>query len=145
MSKQVWDTVDTLVDRLVLGDDPAMTKALQRNIDEGLPAIDVSPAQGKLLHLLARMVGARRILEIGTLGGYSTIWLARALPEDGKVVTLELEHHHADVAGKNIADAGLTAKVDIVVGPAIESLKRLQADAARPFDLIFIDGDNPTT
>ncbi len=144
MTKQVWEAVDRLVDELVLGEDKALAKALKRNAKAGLPAIDVSAAQGKLLHLLARMVGAKRILEIGTLGGYSTIWLARALPEDGKVVTLELEQHHADVAGKNIADAGLTAKVDIVVGPALESLKRLQADAAKPFDLIFIDADKPS-
>ena len=121
-----------------------MAKALKRNANEGLPAIDVSAAQGKLLHLLARIVGAKRILEIGTLGGYSTIWLARALPDDGKVITLELEQHHADVAGRNIADAGLAAKVDIVVGPALESLKLLQADAAKPFDLVFIDADKPS-
>jgi predicted O-methyltransferase YrrM len=93
-----------------------------------LPAIDVSPAQGKFLHLLVRMTGAKRVLEIGTLGGYSTIWLARALPEGGKVVTLELERHHAAVARKNIADAGLGDKVEVVVGPAVESLKRLEAD-----------------
>ncbi|MGE0281143.1 MAG: O-methyltransferase [Rhizobiaceae bacterium] len=143
MSKQVWDAVDTLVGRLVLGDDPGMTKALQRNTDEGLPAIDVSPAQGKLLHLLVKITGAKRILEVGTLGAYSTIWLARALPEGGKVVTLELEQHHADVARKNIADAGLAEKVEVIVGPAVESLKRLQGDKAGPFDFVFIDADKP--
>jgi predicted O-methyltransferase YrrM len=144
MAKQVWEAVDRLVDELVLGEDEVLAKALKRNAKAGLPAIDVSAAQGKLLHLLACMVGAKRILEIGTLGGYSTIWLARALPDDGKVITLELEQHHAEVAGKNVVDAGLAAKVDIVVGPALESLKRLQADAVRPFDLVFIDADKPS-
>lgn len=143
MTKQIWNAVDTLIGRLVLGDDPALTKALRRNTDEGLPAIDVSPAQGKLLHLLARMIGAKRILEIGTLGGYSTIWLARALPGGGKVTTLELEQHHADVARKNISDAGLAEKVELIVGPATESLKRLQADKTEPFDFVFIDADKP--
>lgn len=143
MSKQVWDAVDTLIGRDVFGDDPAIAKALKRNAEEGLPAIDVSPAQGKFLHLLVRMTGAKRVLEIGTLGGYSTIWLARALPEGGKVVTLELERHHAAVARKNIADAGLGDKVEVVVGPAVESLKRLEADKAGPFDFVFIDADKP--
>jgi len=143
MTKQLWDSVDTLIDDVLLGEDAALAGALRRNAEAGLPAIDVSPAQGKFLHLLARIAGARRILEIGTLGGYSTIWLARALPDDGKVITLELEQHHADVARENIAEAGLAPKVEVIVGPAIESLKRLQAGAAGPFDLVFIDADKP--
>jgi len=143
MNTKVWDAVDTLVDRLMLGEDPALANALQRNTDAGLPAIDVSPAQGKLLHLLVRISGARRILEVGTLGGYSTICMARALPDSGRIVTLELEQHHADVARQNIADAGLAAVVEVKVGPALETLKRLQADAAEPFDLVFIDADKP--
>jgi predicted O-methyltransferase YrrM len=143
MTKQKWEAVDTLVGEFMLGDDPALAKALKRNADEGLPAIDVSPAQGKLLYLLARMVGAKRILEIGTLGGYSTIWLGRALPEGGKLITLEVEQHHAEVARSNIESAGLAEKVEVVVDAALHSLQRLQADAVEPFDFVFIDADKP--
>ena len=103
----------------------------------GLPAIDVSALQGKLLHLLARLAGARRILEIGTLGGYSTIWLARALPEDGQLVTLESERRHADVARANIDRAGLAGRVELILGPALDTLPTLSG----PFDLVFIDAD----
>jgi predicted O-methyltransferase YrrM len=117
--------------------DPALEAALAANEAAGLPAIDVSPAQGKLLHLFARMVGARRILEIGTLGGYSTIWLARALPEGGRLVTLEAEPRHAEVARSNLERAGLGALVDLRLGPALASLPSLQA----PFDFVFIDAD----
>jgi predicted O-methyltransferase YrrM len=103
----------------------------------------VSPAQGKLLHLLARMNNAKRILEIGTLGGYSTIWLARALPADGKVVTLELDPHHADVASINFKMAGLSDRIDLRVGPALKSLEDIGAQSTEPFDMVFIDADKP--
>jgi predicted O-methyltransferase YrrM len=125
----------------LLGDDPALDAALEANKAGGLPAIDVSPVQGKLLHLLARAAGARRILEVGTLGGYSTIWLARALPDDGRVVTLEIDPHHAEVARANLDRAGIGARVDIRVGPALETFAALTAAGEAPFDLVFIDAD----
>jgi predicted O-methyltransferase YrrM len=117
--------------------------ALADSAAAGLPEIQVSPAQGKLLHLLARSCGAKRILEIGTLGGYSTIWLARALPQGGRVVTLELDQRHADVARKNFARAGLSESIDLRLGRAIETLPKLAAE--QPFDLIFIDADKQST
>ncbi|HEY8063619.1 MAG TPA: O-methyltransferase [Methylosinus sp.] len=140
---QRWNTVDAyLADRLI-GADAELDSALAFNAAAGLPAIDVSPPQGKLLHLLARSIGARRILEVGALGGYSTIWLARALPEGGRLVTLELEQKHADVAAANLARAGLAERVDIRVGPALDTLPKLETEAAGPFDLAFIDADKP--
>src|SRR5574337_1488443 len=136
-----WAAVDSyIVGRLVPADE-ALDAALAANKAAGLPAIDVSPAQGKLLHLFARMIGARRILEIGTLGGYSTIWLARALPDDGLVVTLEYSPAHAAVARENLARAGLRAKVDRRVGPALETLPAIAAEAGGPFDMVFLDAD----
>jgi predicted O-methyltransferase YrrM len=108
-----------------------------------LPPIDVSAAQGKMLHLLARMAGARHILELGTLGGYSTIWLARALPADGRLVTIELDPHHAEVARGNIASAGFAAQVDLRVGPALDLLDAMIAAGEGPFDFVFIDADKP--
>ena len=141
MNQEQWNVVDDyIVDRLV-GADSALGAALAANAAAGLPPHDVTPAQGKLLHLLARMIGARRILEIGTLGGYSTIWLARALQLDGLVVTLEANPHHAKVARANIARAGLAGRVDFRVGPARESLPLVQAEGIGPFDLVFIDAD----
>jgi predicted O-methyltransferase YrrM len=118
---------------------------LQASAAAGLPQIHVSPQQGKLLHLLARISGARNVLEIGTLAGYSTIWLARALPADGRLVTLEAEPAHAEVASANIARAGLSAVVELRLGPALETLPRLAAEGRGPFDLIFIDADKPAT
>src|SRR3954468_7384726 len=112
MDHALWTAVDEYLTGLLIGDDPALTGALGRSAEAGLPAINVSPPQGKMLHLLARMLGARRILEIGTLGGYSTIWLARALPADGKLVTLEYVKKHAEVARANLARAGLSDVVD---------------------------------
>ena len=132
-----------IADRL-LGPDPALEATLDANAAAGLPPIDVSAPQGKLLHLLARMVSARRILEVGTLGGYSTIWLARALPADGRLVTLEIDPHHADVARANLARAGLADRVDIRIGPAIQSLAAIDRDRDGPFDLVFIDADKPS-
>jgi predicted O-methyltransferase YrrM len=143
MSRKTWSAVDSYIAESLLPADPALEAALATNSDRGLPAIDVSPAQGKLLHLLARMSGARTVLEIGTLGGYSTIWLARALPAGGKLVTLELDPHHADVARINLERAGLSGLVDLRVGPALQSLSVLDAEGAGPFDLIFIDADKP--
>ncbi|RWF09850.1 MAG: O-methyltransferase, partial [Mesorhizobium sp.] len=113
------------------------------NREQGLPAIDVSLAQGKLLSLLVRIRGAKRVLEIGTLGGYSTIWMARGLPDEGTVVTLELEPHHAEVARSNVERAGVSDKVELRVGPALQSLAELESENAGPFDLIFIDADKP--
>jgi len=143
MREKTWAAVDDLIVDKMLPADPVLDAAIRRNAQAGLPAIDVSPAQGKLLYLLARMCGARRVLEIGTLGGYSTIWLARALPEAGKVVTLELDPHHAAVARENIVAAGLAERVELRVGPAVESLRDLLAEAVEAFDFVFIDADKP--
>jgi predicted O-methyltransferase YrrM len=133
----VSEEVDHLIEGLLLDRDPALEAAL----DSGLPPIDVTPLQGKLLHLLARVQGARRILELGTLGGYSTIWLARALPEGGSLVTVESEPRHAEVARENIARAGLAEIVDLRVGRGLDVLPELEG----PFDLVFIDADKAGT
>ena len=135
-----WAAMDSYVGEKLLGGDAALTETLATNAAGGLPDIDVSPAQGRMLHLLARMAGAGRILEVGTLGGYSTIELARALPDGGSLVTLELEPHHAAVARENIARAGLADRVEILVGPAADTLATLEG----PFDFIFIDADKPS-
>ena len=134
-----WKRVDSYLAGKLLPEDPVLDAALAANASAGLPAIDVSRAHGKLLHILARMNGARRILEIGTLGGYSTIWLARALPPEGRLVTLEYAAHHAKVARANVARAGLSDRVEIRVGAALDSLPELEALA--PFDFVFIDAD----
>ena len=143
MTRKTWNAVDDYIAEELIPADPALDAALEANRDNGLPAIDVSPAQGKLLNLLVRMNKAKRILEIGTLGGYSTIWMARALPADGKIVTLELDTHHAKVARVNIKRAGLSDLVDLRMGPALDSLAMLSGEGAGPFDLIFIDADKP--
>lgn len=136
-----WRDVDAyFADRLFVADE-ALAAALAANARAGLPAIDVSPAQGKLLHLLAQLMGAQRILEVGTLGGYSTIWLARALPADGSLVTLEIDPRHAEVARRNLERAGVGDRVDVRVGPAIESLRAIADENPPPFDLVFIDAD----
>lgn len=134
-----WIAVDHYIAQHVLPDDPAA--ALIANAAAGLPEIDVSAPQGKMLHLFARMSGARRILEVGTLGGYSTIWLARALPADGQLVTLELEPRHATVARANVVAAGLGHLVDIRVGAAADTLAEMVAGGEGPFDFVFIDAD----
>jgi predicted O-methyltransferase YrrM len=139
-----WNVVDTYIGAHLIDEDPALAAALAHNAAEGLPAIDVSAAQGKMLQMYARMIGARRILEVGTLGGYSTIWLARALPEDGRLVTLELEPHHAEVARTNLARAGLAERCEVLVGPAVLSLADLIDAGEAPFDLVFIDADKPS-
>jgi predicted O-methyltransferase YrrM len=143
MSREQWTAVDGYTNGLLLAPDSALDEALRASAAAGLPAISVAPNQGKLLQLLARSIGARRILEIGTLGGYSTIWLARALPPGGRLITLESDPKHADVARANIARAGLADIVDLRLGPAIETLPRLAAEA--PFDFVFIDADKPST
>ncbi len=138
---QVWDDVDAYVHEHLAPDDDVLAAALRDSDAAGLPPIAVTAAQGKLLHLLAGLQGARNILEIGTLGGYSTIWMARALPADGRLVTLEYSPLHAEVAGRNIARAGLEGVVDVRVGPALESLPRLADENPPPFDLVFVDAD----
>ena len=141
MSEEDWSAVDAYFGDRLIGSDPTLAAVIAANIAAGLPPIDVSPTQGKLFHLMARMVGARRILEIGTLGGYSTILFARALPADGRVVTLEYDRKHAEVAARNIAAAGLDDRVELRVGKALDSLPKLAADGGAPFDLVFIDAD----
>ncbi|MEU5898380.1 MULTISPECIES: O-methyltransferase [Streptomyces] len=144
MTQEQWDSVDDYFTALLTPADATLTAALRDSETAGLPPIAVAPNQGKLLHLLAQIQGARRILEIGTLGGYSTIWLARALPADGRLVTLEYNPEHADVARGNLARAGLDKIVDVRVGPALDSLTVLGAEHAahpEPFDLVFIDAD----
>lgn len=136
-----WQAVDNYIAEKLLGDDPALAAALAANAKAGLPPIDVSAAQGKMLGLYARMVGARRVLEVGTLGGYSTICLARTLPAEGQLVTLEIDPLHAEVARRNVDAAGVGALVDIRVGPAIDSLRAMAEWRQKPFDLIFIDAD----
>lgn len=144
MNADIWTRMDDyIVDRL-LPDDPVLAQVLAACAQAGLPAISVSAAQGQMLHLLARMTGARRILEIGTLGGYSTLFLARALPPDGRIVTLEFDPHHAAVARANFTRAGISARVDLRVGRAVDTLPLLEAEGAGPFDFIFIDADKPS-
>ncbi|WP_431992483.1 O-methyltransferase [Streptomyces albogriseolus] len=140
---RTWNAVDDWFTGRLLGDDPdeALAAALRDSDAAGLPPIAVSPLHGKLLQLLARLTGARRVLEIGTLGGYSAIWLGRALPADGRLVTLEYDPRHAEVAVRNIARAGLAERVEVRVGPALESLPKLADEQPPPFDLVFIDAD----
>lgn len=143
MNPEQWTAVDHYINDLLVPHDDALDAAFKANVDAGLPPIQVSPAQGKLLHLLARIQGARKILELGTLGGYSTIWLARALPADGRLITLEVESKHAEVARANIARADLTDKVELRLGPALDVLPQLASEKSGPFDFIFIDADKP--
>jgi predicted O-methyltransferase YrrM len=142
MNQAKWTEVDDYFAELFVSPDPVLDAVLAASDAAGLPAINVAPNQGKLLMLLARMKGARRILEIGTLGGYSTIWLARGLPADGRLVTLEADARHAEVARANIAHAGFSDIVDLRLGPALETLPLL-VKQEEPFDLIFIDADKP--
>lgn len=141
MSQDTWTAVDRYIGDVLLSGDRAADAALDASAAAGLPAISVSPPQGKLLHLVARAMGARRILEVGTLGGYSAIFLARALPDGGRLVTLELDPKHAEVARANLARAGLAGRTEVRVGPANAAMRALAAEGAGPFDLIFIDAD----
>jgi predicted O-methyltransferase YrrM len=145
MTDPRWTAVDRFLTDALVPPDPALDDALRAAAAAGLPPIQVSPSQGKLLHLLARVQGARTILEIGTLGGYSTIWLARALPADGRLVTLEADPKHADVARASIARAGLAEVVEVRLGPALDTLPALAAEGRGPFDLVFVDADKPST
>jgi len=141
MTQELWTAVDSYICNLLVPHDSALAAAVQATEAAGLPAIAVSAAQGKLLHLLARMQGARNILEIGTLGGYSTIWLARALAANGRLISLEVDPKHAEVARTNIAFAGLAGVVEVRRGKALDTLPQLAAESRGPFDLIFIDAD----
>ncbi len=139
MDLELISAVDAYIDALFDTTDPILESALKASDEQGLPEIQITPGQGKLLYLLAKLTGARRILEVGTLGGYSTIWLARALPEGGSLVTLEFDPKHAQVAHRNIASAELDDRVEVLIGAALDTLPSLQGQ--EPFDLVFIDAD----
>ncbi|MBO0707141.1 MAG: O-methyltransferase [Candidatus Dormibacteraeota bacterium] len=141
MNDRSWEAIDQYFSSALGTSDPVLDGALERSRRAGLPPIQVSPNQGRLLWLLARAIGARMVLEIGTLGGYSAIWLARALPSVGRLVTLEVDPRHAAVARANLAEAGLGRIAEVLEGDATESLRRLHAQGATPFDLIFIDAN----
>jgi len=141
MGEDRWTEVDRYFSDRLIPSDPILESALEASAAAGLPAIAVSPNQGKLLQMLAQIVGARTILEIGTLGGYSTIWLARALPAGGRLITLELDPKHAEVAKQNVSRAGLGEIVDVRVGDALKTLPKISGERHGPFDLIFIDAD----
>src|SRR5262245_1936908 len=141
LDEKRWAAVDAYLVAKLVKSDAALEKALAESDRGGLPAINVSPCQGKFLNLLARMIGARRILEIGTLGGYSTIWLARALPPEGRLITLEVAQKPADIARANIERAGLQDRVDIRVGRALDILPLFATESSEPFDLVFMDAD----
>ncbi len=143
MTHDAWTAVDRYIDTTLVGADAALDAAVAASVAAGMPQIHVSASQGKLLHLLARAMGARRILEIGTLAGYSTIWLARALPAGGRVVTIEYEPRHAEVARANFARAGVADRIELRTGRAADVLAALAAEHAPPFDLTFIDADKP--
>ena len=143
MDNTLFEKVDNYISALLAPEDKALTDTIASQERENIPSISVTPTQGKLLQVLAAACGARKILELGTLAGYSTIWLARTLPADGKLITLEYDAHHAAVAQQNISNAGLSAKVDIKVGKALDILPGIVAGNEGPFDLIFIDADKP--
>jgi predicted O-methyltransferase YrrM len=143
MDQKIFEAVDQYISDLFIKPDKALTAAEQSHKLEHIPLINVSPNLGKLLYLFAKLAHAGKILEVGTLAGYSTIWMAKALPKDGKLISLEIDPHHADVARKNIDRAGLSSKVEIRVGKAIELLPELKEENAGPFDMIFIDADKP--
>ncbi len=140
-SQALWTAVDRYFSGLLAPSDEKLDAAVKANRKAGLPAIDVTPMQGKFLHVLIQITQAKRVLEIGLLGGYSTIWMARALPKGGRIISLEFDPRHAEVARANLRRAGLLNRVEIRVGPALESLPVLKAEGAGPFDLIFIDAD----
>lgn len=145
MTHEQWTAVDRYTTELLIPPDPALDAALQASAAAGLPSINVAPNQGRLLQLLALSCGARNILEIGTLGGYSTIWLARALPADGRLITLEADPKHAEVARTNLARAGVADIVEVRIGKALDTLPQLAAEVRAPFDLVFIDADKQNT
>jgi predicted O-methyltransferase YrrM len=143
MGQRLWTAVDEHFERALMPADPALDAAVEAAEAAGLPPISVTPAQGLLLGFLVRMQAARRVLEIGTLGGYSAIWMARALPEGGRLTTLEVDPRHAEVARANLANAGVGDVAEVILGPALETLPKLAADGAGPYDLVFIDADKP--
>ncbi len=144
MTQELWTAVDKYINGMLIPSDPVLEAAVRASTEAGLPSIQVSPSQGKLLHLLARSVGARNILEIGTLGGYSTIWMGRALPPGGRLLTLEADAKHAEVARTNFARAGLEKTIELRLGPALNTLPQVAAEGRGPFDLIFIDANKST-
>lgn len=143
MNQELFSAVDRYIDSLFVPHDSVLETVIRSSIAADMPQIHISPSQGKLLYLLAKLIGAKRILELGTLAGYSTIWLGRALPPDGNLITLEFSPKHAAVAARNIADAGLANNVRIITGPASASLDQLASSNEPPFDLVFIDADKP--
>ena len=143
MNQERWTAVDRYFTDLLVPSDTALDAALRTSDEAGLPPHNVAPNQGKLLQLLAQIQRAQKILEIGTLGGYSTIWLARALPSNGRLISLEVNRKHADVARANIARAGLASIVEVRLGSALESLQQIAVEGCGPFDVIFIDADKP--
>ena len=143
MTTPDYDHIDAVLAALVAPTDDALDHALSTSADGGLPAIQVAPVQGRLLEILAHAIGAKTILEVGTLGGYSTIRLARGVGEGGKVTTLELNEHHAEVARENFSYAGVADRVDVMVGPALDTLSRLATEGYGPVDMVFIDADKP--
>ena len=145
MSNTAWEAVDAYIGDLLVHEDDALRAVHEANTAAGLPAIDVAPNQGKLLNLITRLARARTVLEIGTLGGYSTIWLARAVGPQGRVVTLEFAPHHAEVARANLEHAGVADRVDVRVGKAMDTLPTIESDGLGPFDLVFIDADKKST
>ena len=145
MDQETFSAVDAFIGETIVEEDEALRRAVEAAEEAGLPAIQVSPPQGKLLALLVRLVGARRILEFGTLGGYSAILMARALPQDGRLISLEANPEYAEVARRSIEAAGVGEKVEVRVGPALEALPALEEEGAGPFDLVFIDADKVNT
>lgn len=141
MTQNIWEAMDKYLETMLIPQDSALDDALKSAEAAKLPAIQVSSVQGKLLHLLAHILGARKILEIGTLGGYSTIWMARALPEGGRIITLEADPKHAEVARKNFMRAGVENKIELRLGKALDTLPQVAADRLGPFDLVFIDAN----
>ncbi len=141
MNTEIFEKVDAYISNLFIAPDESLAATEKSIIDENIPQISISPNQGKFLHILAKVCNAKKILELGTLGGYSTIWFGRALPAGGKLITLEYSPHHAAVAQKNIERAGLGDKVEIRVGKALDTLPVLETEGAGPFDMIFIDAD----
>jgi predicted O-methyltransferase YrrM len=145
MPNDQWSKVDDYITDVLVKPDAALDRALETSHAAGLPAIAVAPGYGKLLHVLARLVNARAILEIGTLGGYSAIWMARALQPGGRLISLEFDPKHAELARANLANAGVDRLVDVRIGPALEALPKIAVEGIAPFDLIFIDADKPNT
>lgn len=141
MQKSVFENVDNYLSQQLLGKDSAFEEALERQHQANLPAINVTPLQGKMLYLFAKMIGAKKILEIGTLGGYSTMWLSKALPEDGKIISLEINEKHAEVAKRNLQSIVSGSKAQIIMGHALGNLQEIHAKGLGPFDLVFIDAD----